>query len=43
VRVEWVGGKMVEVPGSETLKADLVLLAMGFVSPIASVLSVIRH
>lgn len=39
VRVEWVGGKMVEVPGSEqTLKADLVLLAMGFVSPVASIL-----
>ena len=39
VRVEWVGGKMVEVAGSEqTLKADLVLLAMGFVSPVASVL-----
>ena len=39
VRVEWQGGKMVEVPGSEqTLKADLVLLAMGFVSPLASVL-----
>ncbi|MBC7548012.1 MAG: glutamate synthase subunit beta [Polaromonas sp.] len=39
VRVEWVGGKMVEVPGSEqTLKADLVLLAMGFASPVASVL-----
>ena len=37
VRVEWVNGKMVEVPGSEqTLKADLVLLAMGFVSPVAS-------
>ncbi|MCE7797947.1 glutamate synthase subunit beta [Sphingobium sufflavum] len=34
-RVEWVGGKMQEVPGSEfTLKADLVLLAMGFVGPI---------
>jgi glutamate synthase (NADPH/NADH) small chain len=32
VRVEWEGGKMVEVPGSEfTLKADLILLAMGFV------------
>ena len=30
---------MVEVPGSEqTLPADLVLLAMGFVSPVASVL-----
>ena len=39
VRVEWQGGKMVEVPGSErTLKADLVLLAMGFVSPVGSVL-----
>ncbi|OGB01078.1 MAG: glutamate synthase [Burkholderiales bacterium RIFCSPHIGHO2_12_FULL_61_11] len=39
VRVEWKDGKMIEVPGSEqTLKADLVLLAMGFVSPVASVL-----
>jgi glutamate synthase (NADPH/NADH) small chain len=39
VRVEWRGGKMVEVPGSEqVLPADLVLLAMGFVSPVASVL-----
>ena len=39
VRVEWQGGKMIEVPGSEqTLKADLVLLAMGFVSPVAPVL-----
>ncbi|WP_313299382.1 glutamate synthase subunit beta [Diaphorobacter sp.] len=39
VRVEWKDGKMVEVPGSEqTLKADLVLLAMGFVSPVAPVL-----
>ncbi|MBB3195714.1 glutamate synthase subunit beta [Roseateles terrae] len=38
VRVQWVGGKMVEVEGSEqVLKADLVLLAMGFVSPVASV------
>ena len=37
-RVEWRDGKLVEVPGSEqTLKADLVLLAMGFVSPVASV------
>jgi len=35
VRVEWVGGKMQEIPGSEfTLKADLILLAMGFVGPI---------
>src|ERR1700759_1748249 len=39
VRVEWQLGdggqmKLVEVPGSEfTLKADLVLLAMGFVGP----------
>ncbi len=39
VHVEWKDGKMVEVPGSEKiLKADLVLLAMGFVSPVASVL-----
>ena len=35
VRVEWKDGKMVEVPGSEQLlKAELVLLAMGFVSPV---------
>jgi glutamate synthase (NADPH) small chain len=39
VHVQWQGGKMVEVPGSEKeWKADLVLLAMGFVSPVASVL-----
>jgi glutamate synthase (NADPH/NADH) small chain len=39
VRVEWKDGKMVEVPGSEqTLKADLVLLAMGFVAPVSAVL-----
>jgi glutamate synthase (NADPH/NADH) small chain len=39
VRVEWQGGKMVEVAGSEqVIPADLVLLAMGFVSPVASVL-----
>ena len=39
VRVEWQGNKMVEVPGTEQiLPADLVLLAMGFVSPVASVL-----
>ncbi len=39
VRVEWKDGKMVEVPGSEqVVKADLVLLAMGFVSPVATVL-----
>ncbi|MCE2657013.1 MAG: glutamate synthase subunit beta [Rubrivivax sp.] len=39
VHVEWQGGKMVEVPGTEKdWKADLVLLAMGFVSPVAPVL-----
>ena len=39
VRVEWKDGKMVEVAGSEqTLRADLVLLAMGFVAPVATVL-----
>ena len=33
-RVEWKDGKMTEVPNSEfKMKADLVLLAMGFVSP----------
>jgi len=39
VRVEWQNGKMQEVAGSEfVLKADLVLLAMGFVSPVQSML-----
>jgi glutamate synthase (NADPH/NADH) small chain len=39
VRVQFQGGKFVEVPGSEQeYKADLVLLAMGFVAPVASVL-----
>ncbi|MFA6040352.1 MAG: glutamate synthase subunit beta [Methylophilus sp.] len=39
IKVEWKDGKMCEVPGSEfTMKADLVLLAMGFVSPIQKVL-----
>ncbi|MDI1275177.1 glutamate synthase subunit beta [Polaromonas sp.] len=39
VRVDWKDGKMQEVPGSEQLlKADLVLLAMGFVAPVAPVL-----
>ena len=39
VRVEWQGSKIVEVPDSErVLPADLVLFAMGFVSPVASVL-----
>ena len=39
VRLEWEGRNMKEVPGSEfTIKADLVLLAMGFVSPLQNVL-----
>ena len=39
VHIELKDGKMVEVPGSEkTYKADLVLLAMGFVNPVATVL-----
>jgi glutamate synthase (NADPH/NADH) small chain len=39
VRVEWKDGKMVEVAGSEqVLKADLVLLAMGFINPVATML-----
>jgi glutamate synthase (NADPH) small chain len=34
VRLDWVGGKMQEVPNSAfELKADLVLLAMGFLGP----------
>ena len=34
-RVEWKDGKMAEVPDSEfELKADLVLLAMGFLGPV---------
>jgi glutamate synthase (NADPH/NADH) small chain len=38
-KVEWKNGKMEEVSGSEfTIKADLVLLAMGFVSPMQKVL-----
>jgi glutamate synthase (NADPH/NADH) small chain len=38
-RLEWQDGRMKEVPGSEfTMPADLVLLAMGFVSPVQSVL-----
>ena len=41
VRVEWQGGKMVEVAGSEEIiPAELVLLAMGFTSPVAKVLDV---
>jgi glutamate synthase (NADPH) small chain len=39
VGVKFEGGKLVEIPGTEReFKADLVLLAMGFVSPVASVL-----
>ena len=39
VRVEMKDGKLVEVPGSEEEhRADLVLLAMGFVNPLATVL-----
>jgi glutamate synthase (NADPH/NADH) small chain len=38
-RLEWKDGKMQEIPGSEfEMKADLVLLAMGFVSPVGSVI-----
>ncbi|MBA4110685.1 MAG: glutamate synthase [Leptothrix sp. (in: Bacteria)] len=40
VRVEFKNGKFEEVAGSEKiLKADLVLLAMGFVSPVESIIS----
>jgi glutamate synthase (NADPH) small chain len=39
VHLEWQGGKMTEVAGSEKeWKADLVLLAMGFITPVAAVL-----
>jgi glutamate synthase (NADPH/NADH) small chain len=39
VRVDWQDGRMVEVPGTEqVIPAGLVLLAMGFVSPVASTL-----
>ena len=39
VRLEWQGGKMSEVPGSEfEVKADLAFLAMGFTNPVASML-----
>jgi len=39
VRLEWQGGKMTEVAGSEfEIKADLVFLAMGFTNPVASML-----
>jgi glutamate synthase (NADPH/NADH) small chain len=39
VRLAWEGRNMKEIPGSEfIIKADLVLLAMGFVSPMQNVL-----
>ena len=39
VHVEMKDGKLVEIPGTEKdYKADLVLLAMGFVNPVASIL-----
>jgi len=39
IRLEWKDGRVSEVSGSEAvLPADLVLLAMGFVSPVQSVL-----
>jgi glutamate synthase (NADPH/NADH) small chain len=39
VNVEFKDGKLVEIAGTEkTYKADLVLLAMGFVNPVATVL-----
>ncbi len=38
-RLEWKDGKMREIPGTEfELKAELVLLAMGFLGPVGSVL-----
>jgi glutamate synthase (NADPH/NADH) small chain len=39
VRLDWKEGKMAEIPGSEfEMKADLVMLAMGFVSPVQKLL-----
>ena len=39
VHLEWKGGKMSEIPGTEKeYAADLVLLAMGFTAPVGSVL-----
>jgi len=39
VHVEFKDGKLVEIPGTEKeYKADLVLLAMGFVNPVATIL-----
>ncbi len=38
-RLQWQDGRMSEIPGSEfEIKADLVLLAMGFTQPVGSVL-----
>ena len=39
VRLDWSGGKMKEIPGSEfEIKADFAFLAMGFTNPVASML-----
>jgi glutamate synthase (NADPH/NADH) small chain len=39
VHIEFKDGKMVEIAGTEkTYQADMVLLAMGFVNPVATVL-----
>ncbi|MCF8199149.1 MAG: glutamate synthase subunit beta [Sulfuritalea sp.] len=39
VRLEWQGGKMTEVAGSEfEIRADYAFLAMGFLSPVGAVL-----
>ncbi|MFN9746021.1 MAG: glutamate synthase subunit beta [Betaproteobacteria bacterium] len=39
VHVQWQGGRMAELPGTEKeWKADLVLLAMGFTAPVPTVL-----
>jgi len=43
VKLEWKDGKMSEIPGTETtIPADLVLLAMGFVSPVQGVLDAFK-
>jgi glutamate synthase (NADPH/NADH) small chain len=39
VRLDWQGGKMTEIPGSEfEIPADFAFLAMGFTNPVASML-----
>jgi glutamate synthase (NADPH/NADH) small chain len=39
VQLQWQGGKMTEVPGSEKVwPAELVLLAMGFTNPVSTLL-----